>query len=96
MPFLRVKTNVRLDTEKRQANREKIADVNKALSGLYPSYYINSGMLCPSFLYSVREVEGLNNFIASLGYARLTKSEHALMGEELGRVIRRSLNEDWT
>lgn len=82
-----VKGNVNLDSEKYPAVKQKLAQIvgalRKELEGT-----IQSMLLCPSWLTSDKEIEGLNSFLARIGGEQLSIEEHQQLGRMLGDKIR--------
>ena len=89
--YREMKGNVNLDSEKWKANANKIVDVDAGLRARYPNREIDSGFLCPSWMYGQDTVEGFNDFITMLGYEELTYDEFVALGLELGSKVRAAL-----
>lgn len=88
--YREIKTNTNLDSEKSPATLEKIAAIRDGLKNLYPNIDIDEGFLCPAWLDSdpKKGIEGLNDFIALLGYDNLSFADFDNLGIALGSKIR--------
>ena len=91
--YREVKTNINLDSEKKEANLSKIAEVDAALKRQYGRNNVVSKMLCPINLESSGDIEGLNDFAVLYGFEPMNEQEMEQCGLAVGEKIREAVEE---
>lgn len=86
--YREVKGNINLDSEKRPATNDKIRAITAGLHVRYPNAKVVGGFLCPAWMETEGDVEGLNDFLVLLGYDVLSYEEYLDLGLKLGQKIR--------
>lgn len=86
--YREIKGNINLDSEKRPATTDKIRAITAGLKVRYPNTKIVGGFLCPAWMETDGDVEGLNDFLVLLGYDVLSYEEYLDLGLKLGQKIR--------